>query len=197
MAILINMQVCQKAALITVGTTEFDELLEKIDTPTFADVLLKFGYNKLVIQRGRGNYKFGRLFLREEDEFQSHLQGGLLISVMRFHPDLVEIIHQSDLVIGHAGAGTVLEVAKAKKVSLIVVNPTLQDNHQEDLARAIQSIGSDKCMIGHLDDILSPLQILLMNNHNRHAFVQDGIIFPILDSRNFASMLSEMVEVDE
>lgn len=191
------MQVGQRTALVTVGTTEFDELLEKIDTPSFAEVLLRFGYHKVLIQRGRGRYKFGRLFMRDEEEFQNHLQHGILISVIKFHPDLTEIINQSDLVVGHAGAGTVLEVAKAKKVSLIVVNPTLQDNHQEELARAIQSIGSDKCMIGHLDDILSPLQNLLMNNHSRGTFVQDDVMFPILDSRNFASILSEIVEIDE
>jgi UDP-N-acetylglucosamine transferase subunit ALG13 len=74
---------------------------------------------------------------------------------------------------------------------LVVVNPTLQDNHQEELANAIVSMNSSKCAVARLNDVMTPLRDLIMNNSNS-SFVEDGILFPILDSSNFMGIVSDV-----
>jgi UDP-N-acetylglucosamine transferase subunit ALG13 len=44
----------------------------------------------------------------------------------------------ADLVISHAGAGSVLEALHAHKSLLVVVNDSLMDNHQTELAHKMQ-----------------------------------------------------------
>lgn len=52
----------------------------------------------------------------------------------RYVPSLNAQINAADLVIGHAGAGTCMEVLAARKPMITVINPALMDNHQAELA---------------------------------------------------------------
>jgi beta-1,4-N-acetylglucosaminyltransferase len=47
----------------------------------------------------------------------------------------------ADLVIGHAGAGTIMETLKLGKPLLVVVNDKLMQNHQTDVAQALRDRG--------------------------------------------------------
>ena len=51
-----------------------------------------------------------------------------------YKPSIESHILESDFIIGHAGAGTVLETLRHHKPLLIVVNDTLLNNHQQELA---------------------------------------------------------------
>ena len=44
----------RKSVFVTVGTTQFDSLIEALDTPECADALRGNGYGSVVIQRGKG-----------------------------------------------------------------------------------------------------------------------------------------------
>ncbi len=43
-----------KICLICVGSTEFDDLIKALDNKEFLDILKKNGYNKLILQIGKG-----------------------------------------------------------------------------------------------------------------------------------------------
>ncbi len=64
--------------------------------------------------------------------------GGLTIECFDFRPSLQSIVSESSLVVSHAGAGSILEALRAKKPLLVVVNETLMDNHQKELADALE-----------------------------------------------------------
>ena len=55
--------------------------------------------------------------------------------------DLKKEISNADLIISHAGAGTILEVLELKKSLITVINQDLMDNHQLELAEKMKSEG--------------------------------------------------------
>lgn len=123
-----------KDFFVTVGTTDFDELLERIDNAEFPQLLKAFGCRTLTVQRGRGLYVFNKLESACED-------AGIELSVYRFKATLAEDMSKAHAIISHCGAGTVLESVSLKKFLLVVVNPTLQGNHQRELADAMAEQG--------------------------------------------------------
>lgn len=52
----------------------------------------------------------------------------------------LDLLSQQDVIIAHAGAGTVLDVFRSKTHPWLVIipNPSLKDNHQEELADAVK-----------------------------------------------------------
>ncbi|XP_044283276.1 UDP-N-acetylglucosamine transferase subunit ALG13 homolog [Varanus komodoensis] len=119
-----------RTALVTVGTTSFDELVAAATAPDALQVLQELGYNHLVLQVGRGTVCPDSVCT---DTFS--------LEVFRFKNSLLEDVQSADLVISHAGAGSCLEVLEAKKPLLVVVNDKLMDNHQLELARQLHRDG--------------------------------------------------------
>lgn len=178
-----------KKLFITVGTTEFDELIKVVDSLKFLDAVVSTGFNRLVIQQGRGNYNPVQLSGRHD--FNS-----LAIEIYRFKPTLDDDMMSADLIISHCGAGSILEAVKHKKDLIVVVNTTLQGNHQTELADAMCEAGY--CASTEPDGVIGALKKYAYNhqvvqrsdgdkNHSRNGI-------PITDSRHFAQALSEMYE---
>lgn len=115
---------------ITVGTTEFDALIKKITIDEdFMSCLQSKGCKKLVIQIGRGS------IAPDDKTIDCYNKYGIELNWYRFKPTLDEDFQKADLIISHAGAGTVIEVLKMKNKKLIIcINDTLQGNHQCELA---------------------------------------------------------------
>ncbi|GKT37140.1 UDP-N-acetylglucosamine transferase subunit Alg13-like protein [Aduncisulcus paluster] len=65
----------------------------------------------------------------------------LSIEIFNFEPNISKRYLSADLIISHAGAGTVLEVSRLQKHHIIVGNPLLMDNHQIELMEAMHSRG--------------------------------------------------------
>jgi UDP-N-acetylglucosamine transferase subunit ALG13 len=59
-----------------------------------------------------------------------------------FFPSLVVIIVHN--LGNYIGSGTILDVLRRGKPLIIVPNPTLLDNHQEDMAHAMELLGHAK-----------------------------------------------------
>uniref|UniRef100_A0A3P8QC11 UDP-N-acetylglucosamine transferase subunit ALG13 n=1 Tax=Astatotilapia calliptera TaxID=8154 RepID=A0A3P8QC11_ASTCA len=115
-----------KTVFVTVGTTSFDELIESITSSEATQALKARGYERLVLQVGRGSV------LPAADSCP-HIR----LEAFRFKNSIAEDISQADLVISHAGAGSCLEALGAGKSLLVVVNDKLMDNHQLELARQL------------------------------------------------------------
>lgn len=115
-----------KTVFLTVGTTSFDELIESITSAEAAQALKARGYERLVLQVGRGS-------LLPAADSCPHIS----LEAYRFKASLAEDMKQADLVISHAGAGSCLEALGAGKPLLVVVNDKLMDNHQLELAKQL------------------------------------------------------------
>jgi beta-1,4-N-acetylglucosaminyltransferase len=63
------------------------------------------------------------------------------VQSFEYSPELQSEIDCSSFVILHCGAGSVLEVLHSKKRGIAVVNPNLLENHQVELADALESSG--------------------------------------------------------
>eukprot|EP01037_Dinobryon_pediforme_P029555 gene29555-33242_t len=66
---------------------------------------------------------------------------GVEFSSFRFKASLDEEMDEADLIISHCGAGSILEAVSRRKPLIVVINESLQDNHQREIANAIVSEG--------------------------------------------------------
>lgn len=111
---------------VTVGTTKFDELIEAIDRVEFIDICKENGFDHIRMQIG--GYK-GEI--KNVKDYVNYVKP----------TEMNKEIENADLVIGHAGAGTIIEVKKKNKPLIVVVNDSLMDNHQIELATKLDSLG--------------------------------------------------------
>ena len=63
------------------------------------------------------------------------------VQVVEFLPSLDGALQEAALVISHAGAGSVFESLSLGKPTLVVVNESLMDNHQVELAETLAASG--------------------------------------------------------
>jgi len=79
---------------------------------------------------GAGAYRPQRLLPPDAPGRAGMAAGGLRVSWFEFAPSLAERIGAADLVISHAGAGSVFEALSAGKALVAVPNAALMANHQ-------------------------------------------------------------------
>lgn len=111
---------------VTVGTTEFNELVDALDNETFIQFLATKGCRCLTLQLGRG-----KIPARMESLCDKY---HISYEWYRFKDNLNEDMNHATLIISHAGAGTIMECLEMKKILVVCVNTTLMDNHQTELA---------------------------------------------------------------
>jgi beta-1,4-N-acetylglucosaminyltransferase len=137
---------------VTVGSTHFDSLVEAILRVETLEQLFAKGYRQLVIQAGES-----KLGLIPNQSTCATWTDRLDITIWKYKPSLVQDIKEANLVISHAGihsqvlsflvsqastgSGTILEVLRVPRPLIVVPNPTVLHNHQEELAFALQSLG--------------------------------------------------------
>ena len=101
----------------TVGTTQFDELVEAMDkiAPKLnEDVVVQIGNHKYVPK----NCKY-----------------------FSFDDDLLKYFEKADIVIAHGGAGITFEVLNLCKKLISIENPHTLGGHQSDLLRKLSQAG--------------------------------------------------------
>ncbi|ORC91028.1 putative glycosyltransferase family 28 protein [Trypanosoma theileri] len=115
-------------AIVTVGSTQFNALIEAVDDDEVLRALSKLGIKRLFIQKGASSH-----------EVRLSNAHGITIEVFSYRPKLQEMIRDAALVISHAGAGTILEVLEFKRPLIVVPNRSLMVDHQVELAEALSS----------------------------------------------------------
>ncbi|CAE6481818.1 unnamed protein product [Rhizoctonia solani] len=132
-----------KCVFVTVGSTKFDDLAHSVLSTTVLEALHARQFRKMVLQCGNSDVKeyvrgstIGDHQWRWNDETTN-----IEVSVWRFNPELSKYFREADLVISHAGSGTILEVLRLPKPLIVVPNETLLDNHQVELADALSELG--------------------------------------------------------
>lgn len=152
--------------LITVGTTQFAELIDAINTPQTARVLLdQLGCTHLTVQFGAG----------KQPNLAPHYND-ILTESYAYKSSILGDVYAADLVISHAGAGSITETLRARKPMVVVVNELLQDNHQSELAERMFADGHVLyCVPRTLADTLASLcsqQLRVYANGNAKLFAQ-------------------------
>ncbi|KAJ8468434.1 hypothetical protein ONZ45_g17245 [Pleurotus djamor] len=118
---------------VTVGSTKFDALIESVLSADVLQSLQARGYNTLVVQCGDSQAN-----ILENTKGQATIvKNGVVCEVWRFKPSLEVEFERADLVISHAGSGTILEVLRRRKPLIVVPNSSLLDDHQQELANEL------------------------------------------------------------
>lgn len=134
----------KRNVFVTVGTTSFDALVEAMDSEELIQTLIEKGYDSLTIQRGRGAYVPKHVVSATSTSSRSSSSARrtfFKVDVVEFLPSLDGVLKDASLVISHAGAGSVFESLSLGKPTLVVVNESLMDNHQVELAETLASLG--------------------------------------------------------
>lgn len=117
----------KKRIFVTVGTTKFDELIEKVLSREILEVLATKGYNELVLQIGKTS-----LIPDCTPRY-----GIISIEYFTLSPDIIKYMQNADVVISHAGAGSILDALDNRKNLIVVANEALMDNHQLELGEQL------------------------------------------------------------
>lgn len=150
----------QKVCFVTVGATaSFDSLVTATLSPQFLEALKTHDYTDLRVQHGKDGQKVLDEFKRSKDTKTAGLQD-LNIHGFDFNKQGLgsemraakgEGNFAEGVVISHAGSGSILDALRIAVPIIVVPNPDLLDNHQEELAEELAMQGY--VVHGHLDDL--------------------------------------------
>lgn len=115
---------CAKSVFVTVGTTQFDELITSVTKHCTLEALKQKGYTSMTIQMGNSI-----VCIKSSNIMK--------ISSYTFKPDIGPDMNNSDLVISHGGAGSIMQALDHRKPLLVVINEKLMNNHQYELAKKL------------------------------------------------------------
>ncbi|PYH46779.1 N-acetylglucosaminyldiphosphodolichol N-acetylglucosaminyltransferase catalytic subunit ALG13 [Aspergillus saccharolyticus JOP 1030-1] len=155
-----------KLCFVTVGATaSFNLLIQAILEQSFLRELRAHGYTNLLIQYGKDGKSLFDEFLQQYPP-GSEGHHGLVIDGFDFNSDGLD--HEmrlakawpsegrlGGLIISHAGSGSIMDALRLGVPLMVVPNPTLKDNHQQELADILQEQGY--LISSHYQEIASSL----------------------------------------
>ncbi|KAF4181370.1 hypothetical protein CNMCM7927_000678 [Aspergillus lentulus] len=146
-----------KVCFVTVGATaSFEELVRAALDPSFVTALEKNGYSHLLVQYGKNAAIYDNFLKQYPPERRPWRR--IDIGGFSFHEHGLGgefALAQADISKGRSGSGTILEVLRMGIPLVVVPNPSLQDNHQEELARQLQKQGY--VVAGHYQNLCQAL----------------------------------------
>ncbi|MES1912104.1 MAG: hypothetical protein MHM6MM_004435 [Cercozoa sp. M6MM] len=129
--------------VITVGTTKFDDLVRALDegAEVFVSAIVGYGIDELIIQHGASE--------RPSRLVSEATRQSLRVTCFDYDSRVPEMLSTATLVVCHAGAGTLLETLRAptRPHCVCVVNTTLQNNHQTELADTLSEACTSRAIM--------------------------------------------------
>lgn len=137
----------RRSVFVTVGTTLFDALVRTVVSPRFLDLAASRGYGAMTVQYGNGDAAVS----------SSSSSAAIRVDGYCFKPSLDEDLCRADLIVSHAGAGSIMEGlaqcrrrrssgSRSSTKLIVVVNSQLMHNHQQELAGALAARGHVLCL---------------------------------------------------
>ncbi|KAM7199365.1 hypothetical protein V8F20_005760 [Naviculisporaceae sp. PSN 640] len=144
-----------RQCFITVGATAgFRQLIAEVMTDEFLRTLAAYGYSRIDIQCGPDHAWFKEKAPEIREFYGLQIRHFGYTGDMQYHMVLCrgEAGHRlPGCIISHAGSGTILEAKRYDAPLIVVPNPTLMNNHQEELAEECENIGwAIHGKLGHL-----------------------------------------------
>ncbi|MCJ1475184.1 N-acetylglucosaminyldiphosphodolichol N-acetylglucosaminyltransferase catalytic subunit alg13 [Lambiella insularis] len=140
----------EKLCFVTIGATaSFDALIAAALSLPFLEALKAAGYTELLLQHGVEGGKVLQAFKSATSSSKENILG-LRISGFDFNKKgLVAEMKAAKgqdgglegVVISHAGSGSILDALRIAVPLIVVPNPALLDNHQEELAEELAAQG--------------------------------------------------------
>lgn len=151
--------------LFTIGATvTFRHLVDYVAEPGFLEYLGSLGFRKIALQYGNetqgpvhvskkyfsdviaANGLVEKLDLQIQNSFNDKSvtvfsNGAFELEVFAFSASISDYIQQADIVVSHAGTGSILDSLRLGKPLLVVTNNELMDNHQEEVAALFEELG--------------------------------------------------------
>ncbi|KAG8788028.1 N-acetylglucosaminyldiphosphodolichol N-acetylglucosaminyltransferase catalytic subunit alg13 [Serendipita sp. 397] len=168
-----------KTVFVTVGSTKFDALVDALVCEDVVETLRDCGFVRMIIQSGNSEVKTIHGASINEG-VTTALVHGIQVVVWKFKKSLQDEYEKADLVIGHAGSGTIIEVLRLGKRMIAVPNETLLHNHQAELAEALESL--NYLITCSTKDLAESVKAAMSRSFER---------FPEYDGAKFSSILDE------
>ncbi|KAI9006266.1 UDP-N-acetylglucosamine transferase subunit ALG13 [Phycomyces nitens] len=162
------------SVFVTVGSTGFDELIQAVTSVSFLSFLELQGYRNLVVQYGSSEAIYTRSILLPTTI-------NLAVTGYSYKQSIDDDMNQADVIVSHAGSGTLLQALRLdNKKIVVVVNTSLMDNHQREIADAMESknyvVSTDP---SNLEDAVRSIQKRTINQ------------FPKPNTNHFGNLLDE------
>ena len=110
-------------------------------------------------QEGRGFQVLHLCGKRYHGEVEAALKaaGGVPegVKLVDYENRMADAYAMADLVVARAGSSTLGEIAAVGKASLLVPSPNVTENHQEENARGLESVGAAEVLVEHGWDLES------------------------------------------
>ncbi|KAF9431011.1 N-acetylglucosaminyldiphosphodolichol N-acetylglucosaminyltransferase catalytic subunit alg13 [Podila epigama] len=157
------------SVFVTVGSTRFDKLVATVSSNAFLDLFHQLNYTQLTIQHGQS----------PRPTIATTITSKPAVECYDYKPSLHEDMKQADLIISHAGSGSILEALRLHKRLIVVVNTDLMDNHQQELGSALHEQGYLVCTT--VDNLFNALKVKMYDTL---------VPFPDPDPNRFANYLN-------
>lgn len=134
-----------KLCFVTTGATApFTALIESVLSPSTLDTIQSLGITHILVQYGSAKdvYASGleraRAHLQQVEEKRELVIDGIDFDQNNLQSQFKLVQQSKGLVISHAGSGTILAALRYQIPLVVVPNTELLDNHQEELAVAME-----------------------------------------------------------